>query len=135
MLEISIFELRNTVTELEKRLSTVEEEGNEWKTRYETQVELNKQLERQINILQDKMELIHGNPADKLSSVHTFDQMPVVSTMAFSWLTTNSISPLMNMTGQLVTTDKEKTEVHNSFFTSVFTDNLSSHTPKVDGRQ
>ncbi|XP_072710822.1 coiled-coil domain-containing protein 169 isoform X1 [Ciconia boyciana] len=79
MLEISIFELRNTVTELEKRLSNVEDEGNEWKTRYETQVELNKQLERQINILQEKMELIRGNPADKLSIVRTFDQMPVGS--------------------------------------------------------
>ncbi|XP_054043846.1 coiled-coil domain-containing protein 169 [Rissa tridactyla] len=82
MLEISIFELRNTVTELEKRLSSVEDEGNEWKTRYETQVELNKQLERQINILQEKMELIRGNPAgrnDKLSIVRSFDQMPVGS--------------------------------------------------------
>ncbi|NXN08659.1 CC169 protein, partial [Indicator maculatus] len=77
MLEISVFELRSTVTELEKRLSSVEDEGNEWKTRYETQVELNRQLERQINILQDKMELIHGNPADKLSIVRTFDQMPL----------------------------------------------------------
>ncbi|KAM9602471.1 coiled-coil domain-containing protein 169 isoform 2-T2 [Morphnus guianensis] len=81
MLETSMFELRNTVTELEKRLSSVEDEGSEWKTRYETQVELNKQLERQINILQDKMELIRGNPAgrNKLSIVRTFDQMPVGS--------------------------------------------------------
>ncbi|KAM6341843.1 coiled-coil domain-containing protein 169-like [Podargus strigoides] len=79
ILEISIFELRNTVTELEKRLSGVEDEGNEWKTRYEIQVELNKQLERQINILQEKMEFIRRNPADKLSIVHTFDQMPVSS--------------------------------------------------------
>ncbi|KAM6139993.1 coiled-coil domain-containing protein 169-like [Pterocles gutturalis] len=79
MLQNSIFELRNTVTELEKRLSSVEDEGNEWKTRYETQVELNKQLERQINILHEKMELIHGNPSDKLSIVRTFDQMPVSS--------------------------------------------------------
>ncbi|XP_074014348.1 coiled-coil domain-containing protein 169 [Numenius arquata] len=79
MLEVSVFELRNTVTELEKRLSSVEDEGNEWKTRYETQVELNKQLERQINILQEKMELIRGNPADKLSIVRSFDQMPVGS--------------------------------------------------------
>ncbi|XP_069664098.1 coiled-coil domain-containing protein 169 isoform X3 [Haliaeetus albicilla] len=79
MLETSVFELRNTVAELEKRLSSVEDEGSEWKTRYETQVELNKQLERQINILQDKMELIRGNPAgrNKLSIVRTFDQMPV----------------------------------------------------------
>ncbi|XP_057266437.1 coiled-coil domain-containing protein 169 isoform X2 [Pezoporus wallicus] len=79
MLEISISELRNTVTELEKRLSSVEDEGNEWKTRCETQVEWNKHLERQINILQDAMELICRNPADKLSTVHTFDQMSVRS--------------------------------------------------------
>ncbi|NXK33369.1 CC169 protein, partial [Piprites chloris] len=79
ILEISIFELRNTVTELEKRLNSVEDEGNEWKTRYEIQVELNKQLERQIDILRDKVELIRGNPADKLSIVRTFDQMPVGS--------------------------------------------------------
>ncbi|NXG14283.1 CC169 protein, partial [Grallaria varia] len=79
MLEISIFELRSTVTELEKRLNSIKEEGNEWKTRYETQIELNKQLERQINILRDKVELIRGNPADKLSIVRTFDQMPADS--------------------------------------------------------
>ncbi|NWI17194.1 CC169 protein, partial [Crypturellus soui] len=79
MLEISVSELRNTVTELEKRLNSVEDEGNEWKTRYETQVELNRQLERQIIKLQGKMELFRGNPTDKLSSVRTFDQMPVAS--------------------------------------------------------
>ncbi|NXV78102.1 CC169 protein, partial [Atlantisia rogersi] len=79
MLEISIFELRNTVAELEKSLSSVEDEGNEWKTRYETQVELNKHLERQINILQEKVDIIRGNPSDKLSIVRTFDQMPVGS--------------------------------------------------------
>ncbi|NXR42248.1 CC169 protein, partial [Zosterops hypoxanthus] len=65
---------------------------NEWKTRYETQVELNKQLERQINILRDKVELIRGNPADKLSVVRTFDKMPVVSTVTFSWLNNKSQS-------------------------------------------
>uniref|UniRef100_A0A8C3DX16 Uncharacterized protein n=1 Tax=Corvus moneduloides TaxID=1196302 RepID=A0A8C3DX16_CORMO len=79
MLEISIFELRNTVTELEKSVNSVEKEDNEWKTRYETQVELNKQLERQINILRDKVELIRRNPADKLFIVRTFDKMPVGS--------------------------------------------------------
>ncbi|NXS81229.1 CC169 protein, partial [Erpornis zantholeuca] len=79
MLEISIFELQNTVTELEKSLNSVENEDNEWKTRYETQVELNKQLERQINILRDKVELFCGNPADKLSIVRTFDKMHVGS--------------------------------------------------------
>ncbi|XP_039911187.1 coiled-coil domain-containing protein 169 [Hirundo rustica] len=79
MLESSIFELRHTITELEKSLNSAENEDNEWKTRYETQVELNKQLERQINILQDKVELIRGNPADKLFIVRTFDKMPVDS--------------------------------------------------------
>ncbi|NXU17778.1 CC169 protein, partial [Pardalotus punctatus] len=65
---------------------------NEWKTRYETQVELNKQLERQINILRDKVEFIRGNPADKLSIVRTFDKMPVVSTVMFNWLSNKSQS-------------------------------------------
>ncbi|XP_021233437.1 coiled-coil domain-containing protein 169-like [Numida meleagris] len=79
MLENSIFELRKTVTELEKKLSSVEDEGNEWKTRYEMQVELNRQLQRQIDILKDKVELIRGNPTDKLAVVRIFDQMPVDS--------------------------------------------------------
>ncbi|XP_065586436.1 coiled-coil domain-containing protein 169 [Cyrtonyx montezumae] len=79
MLENSIFELRKTVTQLEKKLSSVEDEGNEWKTRYEVQVELNRQLERQINILKNKVELIRGNPTDKLAVVRIFDQMPVGS--------------------------------------------------------
>ncbi|XP_073198118.1 coiled-coil domain-containing protein 169 isoform X2 [Lepidochelys kempii] len=77
MLELSIFELRNTLTELERRLGSVEDEGNEWKTRYETQVELNRQLERQTGRLQEKMEHIRGNPTDRLSSIRSFDQMPV----------------------------------------------------------
>ncbi|NWV05862.1 CC169 protein, partial [Ptilonorhynchus violaceus] len=72
MLEISIFELRHTVTELEKSLNSVENEDNEWKTRYETQVELNKQLERQINILREKVELIRGNPAGRSGIFITF---------------------------------------------------------------
>ncbi|XP_067418848.1 coiled-coil domain-containing protein 169 isoform X2 [Emydura macquarii macquarii] len=79
MLELSIFELRNTITELEKRLSSVEDEGNEWKTRYETQVELNRQLKRQTGLLQEKMEHIRGNPTDRLSSIRSFDQMSVGS--------------------------------------------------------
>ncbi|NXE59061.1 CC169 protein, partial [Calcarius ornatus] len=79
MLESSIFELRNTVTELEKSLNSIENEDNEWKTRYETQVEWNKQLERQINILRVRVELIRGNPADKLSLVRTYDKMPAGS--------------------------------------------------------
>ncbi|KAG8584959.1 hypothetical protein GDO81_004844 [Engystomops pustulosus] len=77
MLQASIFEMKNTVADLERRLSGVEDEGNEWKTRYETQVELNKQLERQIYALQKKSEYIRGNPTDRLFAIRSYDQMPV----------------------------------------------------------
>ncbi|XP_053564417.1 coiled-coil domain-containing protein 169 isoform X1 [Bombina bombina] len=77
MLQISTFELRSTVAELEKRLNSIEDEGNEWKTRYETQVELNKQLERQIRIVQEKSEQIRGDPTDRLASIRSFDHMPI----------------------------------------------------------
>ncbi|XP_053312332.1 coiled-coil domain-containing protein 169 [Spea bombifrons] len=76
MLQVSIFELKNTFAGLEKRLESVDDEGNEWKTRYETQTELNKQLERQIHVLQEKCEHIRGNPTDRLSSIRSYDQMP-----------------------------------------------------------
>ncbi|XP_074842755.1 coiled-coil domain-containing protein 169 isoform X1 [Carettochelys insculpta] len=84
MLELSVYELRNTISELEKSLSSVEDEGNEWKTRYETQVELNRQLERQTVLLQEKMEHMRGTPTDRLSSIRSFDQMPVVVSTADS---------------------------------------------------
>uniref|UniRef100_A0A8D0BJ03 Coiled-coil domain-containing protein 169 n=1 Tax=Salvator merianae TaxID=96440 RepID=A0A8D0BJ03_SALMN len=77
MLEHSILEMKNTVTELEKSLNTVENEDNEWKTRYETQIEMNRQLERQISLLQEKMERVRGSPTDRLASVRSFDQMHI----------------------------------------------------------
>ncbi|XP_026537672.1 coiled-coil domain-containing protein 169-like [Notechis scutatus] len=83
MLELSIFEMNNTVAELEKRLNRTDDEDSEWKTRYETQVELNKQLERQIEFLQGKMEHIGGNPTDKLASVRSFKQMHMDSLNQF----------------------------------------------------
>ncbi|XP_028655129.1 coiled-coil domain containing 169 [Erpetoichthys calabaricus] len=76
MLVQSSFELRNTVADLEKKLDTVENEGNEWKTRFETQQELNRQLERQITVLQEKREDV-GNPIDRLSSIRSYEEMPV----------------------------------------------------------
>ncbi|XP_041357212.1 coiled-coil domain-containing protein 169-like isoform X2 [Gigantopelta aegis] len=56
MLDQSASELQVTVSELEKRLDYVDNEGNEWKTRFETQEEMNQQLERQIVLLQSKVE-------------------------------------------------------------------------------
>ncbi|KAF1566819.1 UNVERIFIED_CONTAM: hypothetical protein FQV15_0000437, partial [Eudyptes pachyrhynchus] len=51
--------------------------GSEWKTRYETQLELNDQLEKQIVSLKEKMEKMRGNPSDRLSSIRVYEKMPV----------------------------------------------------------
>lgn len=83
MLEQSASELRKLVSQLEKRINTIEDEGNEWKTRFETQQELNLQLERQIRILEEKVEYTRGNPADRLSSVRSFQEMPMGALMQF----------------------------------------------------
>ncbi|KAK3785512.1 hypothetical protein RRG08_048646 [Elysia crispata] len=56
MLDQSSAELKATIEELEKRFDSIENEGNEWKTRYETQTEMNQQLDKQILMLQDKVE-------------------------------------------------------------------------------
>ncbi|KAM4048310.1 coiled-coil domain-containing protein 169-like isoform 2-T2 [Anomaloglossus baeobatrachus] len=77
MLQASIYEMKNTVIDLERKLHSVEDEGNEWKTRFETQIELNKQLETQIRVLQEKSEYLRGNPTDRLSSIRSYDQMQV----------------------------------------------------------
>ncbi|XP_073439326.1 coiled-coil domain-containing protein 169 isoform X1 [Dendrobates tinctorius] len=77
MLQASIYEMKTTVMDLERKLNSAEDEGNEWKTRYETQIELNKQLETQIRALQEKSEYLRGNPTDRLSSIRSYDQMQV----------------------------------------------------------
>ncbi|XP_074654590.1 coiled-coil domain-containing protein 169-like isoform X2 [Tubulanus polymorphus] len=56
MLDQSIGELQATVNELERRVDSIDDEGNEWKTRYEMQLEINQQLQKQIFLLQDKIE-------------------------------------------------------------------------------
>ncbi|XP_072869504.1 coiled-coil domain-containing protein 169 isoform X6 [Chlorocebus sabaeus] len=76
--QLSIFELRHKITELEAKLNT-DNEGSEWKTRYETQLELNDQLEKQIVYLKEKMEKIRGNSSDRLSSIRVYERMPVES--------------------------------------------------------
>nr|XP_045232785.1 coiled-coil domain-containing protein 169 isoform X5 [Macaca fascicularis] len=76
--QLSMFELRHKITELEAKLNT-DNEGSEWKTRYETQLELNDQLEKQIVYLKEKMEKIRGNSSDRLSSIRVYERMPVGS--------------------------------------------------------
>uniref|UniRef100_F7AKU8 Coiled-coil domain containing 169 n=1 Tax=Equus caballus TaxID=9796 RepID=F7AKU8_HORSE len=78
IVQLSILEIREKIAELEAKLNT-DDEGGEWKTRYETQLELNDQLEKQIVSLKEKMEKIRGNPADRLSSIRVYERMPVES--------------------------------------------------------
>lgn len=40
---------------------------NEWKTRYETQTELNEQLQRQFNVVHERLEDLRGNPVGEIS--------------------------------------------------------------------
>ncbi|CAE1227452.1 unnamed protein product [Acanthosepion pharaonis] len=68
MLEQSIQELLVTVEELEKCSEVIKDEGNEWKTRFETQEEMNQQLQQQIIILMEKVEEAKANFKE---SVHT----------------------------------------------------------------
>ncbi|KAM7374488.1 hypothetical protein PAMP_007143 [Pampus punctatissimus] len=77
MLEESVSDLRSTMCELQERLHSVDGEGNEWKTRFETQIELNGQLERQISLIHERLEDLRGNPMDRLASIRSYDDMPV----------------------------------------------------------
>ncbi|XP_052377704.1 coiled-coil domain containing 169 [Oncorhynchus keta] len=51
--------------------------GNEWKTRYDTQLELNGRLERQITLVHEKMEDLWRNPMDRLASIRSYYEVPV----------------------------------------------------------
>ncbi|KAI4814361.1 hypothetical protein KUCAC02_003557 [Chaenocephalus aceratus] len=77
MLEESVSDLRSTMCELQDRLHSVDGQENEWKTRFETQTELNGQLERQMSFIRERLEDLRGNPMDPLASIRTFDDMSV----------------------------------------------------------
>ncbi|XP_040137533.1 coiled-coil domain-containing protein 169 isoform X2 [Ictidomys tridecemlineatus] len=78
VVQLSVFELRHKIAEMEAKPNT-DNEGSEWKTRYETQLEMNDQLEKQIASLKEKMEKFRGNPSDSLSSIRVYERMPVES--------------------------------------------------------
>ncbi|KAK7818504.1 hypothetical protein U0070_013063 [Myodes glareolus] len=90
VVHLSMLEIRHKIAELETSLnsdqgrpqhyqSAVFISGSEWKVRYETQLELNDQLEKQIVSLKEKMEKVRGNPSDRLSSIRAYEKMPVES--------------------------------------------------------
>ena len=54
VLEESVKQLEASVLEIEKRIDGISEESNEWKTRYETQADMNKFLDRKIVEMQTK---------------------------------------------------------------------------------
>ncbi|EGW02369.1 UPF0594 protein C13orf38-like [Cricetulus griseus] len=76
VVQLSMLEIRHKIAELEASVNS-EHAGNEWKTRYETQMELNDQLEKQIVSLKEKMEKVRGNPSDRLSSIRVYERMPL----------------------------------------------------------
>ncbi|KAB5543462.1 hypothetical protein PHYPO_G00079430 [Pangasianodon hypophthalmus] len=77
LLKESVWDLTRTLADLEERVNSVDGEGNEWRTRYETQMELNRQLERQIGVVQERLESLRGNPMDRLASIRSYDEMTV----------------------------------------------------------
>ncbi|XP_005387744.1 PREDICTED: coiled-coil domain-containing protein 169 isoform X1 [Chinchilla lanigera] len=78
VVQLSMVEIKHKIAELEAKLNT-DNEGGEWKTRYEAQLELNDQLQKQIVSLEEKMKRVRGNPSDRLSSIRVYERMPVES--------------------------------------------------------
>uniref|UniRef100_A0A8C3L4W8 Uncharacterized protein n=1 Tax=Chrysolophus pictus TaxID=9089 RepID=A0A8C3L4W8_CHRPC len=77
------------------------------------QVELNRQLQRQIIILQDKVELIRGNLTDKLAIVRIFDQMPVAYHKANDERRMY-LSEILQTSAVLKTVERQKTDALTS---------------------
>ncbi|XP_006879703.1 PREDICTED: coiled-coil domain-containing protein 169 [Elephantulus edwardii] len=78
VVQLSMLDIKHKIMELEAKVGGDSASG-EWKTRYETQLELNSQLEKQIASLKEKMEKFRGNPSDRLSSIRIYERMPLES--------------------------------------------------------
>nr|XP_054754627.1 coiled-coil domain-containing protein 169-like [Lytechinus pictus] len=80
MLENSMQELETTMEELEKRYDCILDEGNEWKTKFETQEEFNALLEKQFLFLKDKLEKAKESAKDGFSDeLKAFDELSEAS--------------------------------------------------------
>ncbi|XP_038055690.1 coiled-coil domain-containing protein 169-like [Patiria miniata] len=76
MLENSVGDLKSTVTEMERRYELASEEDNEWKTRCETQEELNQLLSKQIQYLQDRLDQSRDSAKDGFESdLRSYDEL------------------------------------------------------------
>lgn len=57
MIESSANALKATMEDIDDKFLNIDEEGNEWKTRFETQVEINNRLKWQVDDLKQKIQL------------------------------------------------------------------------------
>ncbi|XP_053704048.1 coiled-coil domain containing 169 isoform X1 [Synchiropus splendidus] len=115
MLKESVSDLQSTMCELQERLHSVDGEGNEWKTRYETQTELNGQLERQISMVHERLEDLRGNPMDRLASIRSYDDMTIDSLRQRLKLLTEEKSDLQSqLTDCRVRIDQEGKAFHKT---------------------
>ena len=57
MLDNSASELQTTIADMEEQHRGLDDEGSEWKTRYETQVEINNRLNWQVDDLKRKTQM------------------------------------------------------------------------------
>ncbi|KAK2823383.1 hypothetical protein Q7C36_019983 [Tachysurus vachellii] len=73
MLKESVCDLRGTLADLEERVNRVDSEEPDMRP----SLELNRQLERQIGVVQERLESLRGNPMDQLASVRSYDDMTV----------------------------------------------------------
>ncbi|XP_045708148.1 coiled-coil domain-containing protein 169 [Phyllostomus hastatus] len=81
LIQLSIIELRHKIMDLKAKL-TIANISNEWKTRYEVQLEVNNQLKKQIVTLKEKLEKLHVDPSDRLSSIRVCERMTEKSLVA-----------------------------------------------------
>lgn len=75
--------------------------GNEWRTRFETQIELNGQLERQISLIHERLEDLRGNPMGKFTGVCYFCSTRFLSNSLVYYIQAHII-----LTHSLVFTDR-----------------------------
>ncbi|KAJ8028442.1 hypothetical protein HOLleu_30669 [Holothuria leucospilota] len=80
MLSHSIQDLQQTIAELEEKYNSVIDEGNEWKTRFENQEELNQLWQKQVIVLQERLEKCKESAKDNYENeMKTYDELSEAS--------------------------------------------------------